>query len=532
MTEDIGLGRRGFLRGAAVAGASVTSLAGTAVASDPYSTEPVRIDSWDDTTLAGTLWRPDGDGPFPSVLMTHGWGGDHGSARIRRIADIYARNGYVVLAYDSRGFGESGGEVGVDGPKEVADARHLVSWLADHADVENDGPDDPKVGMDNVSYAAGIQLNTAAEDDRLDAIVPRWGWHHLAYSLAPNGVIKAGWDTLLYAIGVTGSRGVTSGDGRPGREDAQHGLPPSLHEAYAASTATNELPDDYEAYLTVRSPVQDVGDIETPTLLVGGWNDTLFTPTETLWNYHGLDAEKRLLFIQGGHTLESTPSGSEQAFIDRQALAWLDEHVAGRGDATLAPVTYYEVQTGEWKSIREVPEAGDRTLDFADAATGDSSVVVNSLAPTSNSQLLVRRNGDHAPATHADFDFPLDEGTTVFGVPELTLTVEPIGPETRLFVKVFHVSDGEATLVNNQVTPIRVEDTGTHHLELAGFERTFDAGDRLRVSIATTDAAFYGSRTSLGARVRHAPGETTLALPVLGEEPSSPGNANGLGRQN
>jgi predicted acyl esterase len=200
---DGGFGRRGVLRGlltgAAVAagGASVTA-AGDG-SSDAFSTEVVSIDSFDGTTLAGTLYEPAGAGPHPSVLMTHGWGQDRDAAYVRRTAEPFARNGYVVLAYDSRGFGESDGEVGVDGPNEVADARYLISRLAAHDAVRTaDGnPENPDIGMDSLSYAGGIQLNVAAVDDRLDAIVPRWTWHDLVCSTAPNGVVRSGWASLL-----------------------------------------------------------------------------------------------------------------------------------------------------------------------------------------------------------------------------------------------------------------------------------------------------------------------------------------------
>lgn len=50
--------------------------------------------------------------------------------------DTYARNGSPVLPCDSRGFGESGGEVGVAGPTEVNDAQDLITWLAN---LERDG---------------------------------------------------------------------------------------------------------------------------------------------------------------------------------------------------------------------------------------------------------------------------------------------------------------------------------------------------------------------------------------------------------
>jgi predicted acyl esterase len=109
-------------------------------------TETLTIDSFDGTTIEASLYEPAGGDPQPAILMTHGWGGTR--ADREPLAELYASNGYVVLTYDSRGFGDSGGAVGVDGPNEVGDAQRLLTWLADRESVRTDGEGDPRVGMD------------------------------------------------------------------------------------------------------------------------------------------------------------------------------------------------------------------------------------------------------------------------------------------------------------------------------------------------------------------------------------------------
>ena len=42
---------------------------------------------------------------------------------------------YAVLAFDARGHGESGGLIGIDGPKEIADVKAVFAWLRDRPDV-------------------------------------------------------------------------------------------------------------------------------------------------------------------------------------------------------------------------------------------------------------------------------------------------------------------------------------------------------------------------------------------------------------
>ena len=64
---------------------------------------------------------------------------------------------YAVLAFDARGHGESGGLIGIDGPREVADVRAVFSWLRDRPDVA-----DARIGGWGVSYGGGAAWNSLA----------------------------------------------------------------------------------------------------------------------------------------------------------------------------------------------------------------------------------------------------------------------------------------------------------------------------------------------------------------------------------
>ena len=67
--------------------------------------------------LAGTLTIPDGDGPFPAVVLVSGSGQQNRDEELMNhrpfwvIADHLTRQGIAVLRYDDRGMGGSGGEV-------------------------------------------------------------------------------------------------------------------------------------------------------------------------------------------------------------------------------------------------------------------------------------------------------------------------------------------------------------------------------------------------------------------------------------
>jgi pimeloyl-ACP methyl ester carboxylesterase len=95
----------------------------------PYSVEEVMWEI-DGTVVNATLTRPEGEGPFPAVLMVAGSGptdrdwnspllpGSNGSAAL--LADVLTRAGYVTLRYDKR----------VTGPEAMANLEKLMGKLS------------------------------------------------------------------------------------------------------------------------------------------------------------------------------------------------------------------------------------------------------------------------------------------------------------------------------------------------------------------------------------------------------------------
>lgn len=526
MSFDRVVDRRQFLT--LVGGTTALAVGGgTASASGGFTKRHLTVDSFDGTEIAATLYEPPGEGPHPALLMTHGYGLSRTlSPLVQSRAAMYAENGYVTLAYDSRGFGGSGGQVNINGPKEVKDAQTLITWLANQNSVLTDGPENPRIGMDGTSYGGGIQLNTAAAEgrgdgvpesnDRLDALVPRWAWHDLTYSLAPNGVIKRTWALLLTLAGAGGSHFV--GDDAI---DFIEGQSPELYEILLEGLLENELSEEAKAYFDARSPSQDIEDITAPALFIHGWPDTIFTPDEAVWNAEGLsETPHRLLLTDGGHSLEaiSLETLEHEQYANERALAWIDTHLRGDGQSELPPVTYHEMQSNRWRTADDIPPSNttQQTLSISNVTWWDSSWVTNSVVPTSTSQLFPV-NGD-SPFSSENFEFEITEPTEIMGSPTLRLTVDPAGPETRLFAKLYHVSDNDAQLIDNQVTPLLVEGDGPKQteVEMVAFQRRLEPGDSLRLTVATTDFGFQPSRTSIGATIYHSDEHpSTLDIPVV-----------------
>lgn len=511
-----------------------------------------RIESFDGVELAATLYEPAGDGPNPAVLMTHGYGSFRGDPEITREAERYAEAGYVVLAYDSRGFNDSGGVSGFNGPKEVADAITLVDRLTELTAVATDDAGVPRVGMDGLSYAGGIQQNAAAarpalleelgvdvsfdleDGSPLDAIVPRMTWNDLRRAIAPNGVLKRNWTVALVLAGMPGGHGLTTGN------PTLQGTDPRHVPLVAQGLLENEMTPAGEEYLEVRSPMaMRPGDVDVPALFIQGWPDTVLPPNEAVRSFRALrraDTPARLLMYPGGHDDEEFLRGldaSVRAKLNRASLAWLDYHVHPDPPRSLSlpdPVTLHtdrpEHNGGhDWRTAETFPPAAatPRPLSLSTAAFTDATPLVNSVAPTASrgpTGTLIGSPGGDAPVTSVSFDFEADGLVELVGRPTIDLTVEPFGGPAHLFVKLEYVSDGRGTVIDEQVTPFRTPGDGPTSVggRLAAVQQYLDAGERLRVTISTTENGYASARESGGVLLSHAGDESTLTVPAVTEE--------------
>jgi pimeloyl-ACP methyl ester carboxylesterase len=117
-----------------------------------------------DRGLAATLSMPDGNGPFPAVLMLHGLGSsrDEVGGIFSDSARVLAENGIASLRFDFRGFGKSAGDTGAFTlERQNMDAQIALQALATTARV-----DPHRLGVTGFSFggAAAIELAAARPD--------------------------------------------------------------------------------------------------------------------------------------------------------------------------------------------------------------------------------------------------------------------------------------------------------------------------------------------------------------------------------
>ena len=111
----------------------------------PYVEQEVTFQNGD-VTLAGTLTLPEGDGPFPALILLSGSGQQDrdetlptvpGYRPFREIADTLTRQGIAVLRYDDRGVGGSTGDPMAATSADFADdADAALAFLQGQAGID------------------------------------------------------------------------------------------------------------------------------------------------------------------------------------------------------------------------------------------------------------------------------------------------------------------------------------------------------------------------------------------------------------
>ncbi len=107
------------------------------------------------------LWQPDSRPPWPAMVIVHGAGsqkenhGDFGRA--------CAAAGWIALAYDQRGHGESNDEMS---PEALADVGRMARFLATRAGVDAD-----RVCVRGSSMGGFVAIQGAATSDALAGVI-------------------------------------------------------------------------------------------------------------------------------------------------------------------------------------------------------------------------------------------------------------------------------------------------------------------------------------------------------------------------
>jgi fermentation-respiration switch protein FrsA (DUF1100 family) len=337
-------------------------------------TLPQRVPSFDKVPLDVDVTLPaSGEGPFPTIVMLHGWGGNKsafetssptgdGNNTFNYNNVYYARHGYAVVNYSARGWGNSCGTPSsredpgckegwirlADQRYEARDTQTLLGMLVDEK-IAKPGA----LASTGISYGGGQSIELAYLKDRIrlpggefapwtspkgkklaiTATFPRWPWSDLVDALTPNGRFMDGEiapfaqsyepfgvEIQSYVSGLF-ALGNASGYIAPSGADPEA----DLTKWFAATNAGEPANAEDEAIAKqIYTYHQGYGlsGKPAPMLLESGWTDDLFPPSQSLRVYNASRAMKgyaALMVGDLGHSRGSNKLNTNHAFNEEGA---------------------------------------------------------------------------------------------------------------------------------------------------------------------------------------------------------------------
>ena len=424
----------------------------------------------DGVTLRANVYRPDGEGPWPTLLNRTPYDKDGAEEWIDPVQA--ARRGFMVVVQDTRGRSTSEGEW-MPLTYEREDGYDTVEWAAKLPGSNG------RVGMYGASYFGNTQWMAAIEQPpSLAAIVPAMTWSDPLEGLfGRGGAVELGvtphWSLLMGAahllrLPLSEERGerlqslIDDIDNMA--SDGYWGLPVhdlavlQRHDAPELGTLRTLGDPTVAARSTVAGHYERVG---VPTFHIGGWYD-IFTQG-VLDGYAAMSAlgrSARLIVGPWTHFSPFSDPIGELCFgvrCDRFApvygegdlrdaqLSWLREQLlpGAEAEAEQAPVRIFVMGRNVWRDEASWPLARARTERWFLGAGGDLS-----------------QQSPDADAAPSEFTYdPADPVPTVGGNTVL-VAAYPAGPrdqrqiEARADVCVFTSEPLQADL---EVTgPVRV----------------------------------------------------------------------------
>jgi uncharacterized protein len=327
----------------------------------------------DGMRLDADVYFPQGEGPFPVLLMRQPYGRAIASTVVYAHPSWYAAQGYIVVIQDVRGRGTSEGKFGLF-DHEIKDGYDSVVWAA--ALPKSNG----RVGMYGFSYQGMTQLFAAAgQPVALRAIAPAmvagdlyrdWAYEGGAFCLMSN----LSWALQLAAEGA--------------RRDQNRAAFAELNRAAKALPLQDDCPAYpkvlqknpydvfYQDWLTQpegsdywqqRSPQTYIDRLAPlPMLHIGGWFDFLMRGTLNLYRamVEAGGAPQHLIVgpwahLPWGRHLGGMDYGASAVSpIDRAQIKWFDHWLKGDhpGVPAQSPVQLFEIGSNQWHRFDRWPQ--------------------------------------------------------------------------------------------------------------------------------------------------------------------------------
>ncbi len=479
----------------------------------------VRIRMDDGVTLSATLYLPeDVDGPQPCILEALPYRKDDLTSSYRpdyvRLRDGH---GYAVCRLDLRGTGSSGGDATDEyPPREQQDLHGVIDWLAQQAWC------DGNIGMYGTSYSAFNSLQMACErPEHLKAIIAIYGTDdRYTDDVHYRGGILKLLDLVDYCHYMTPMNALPPvpavwGDGW--REEWVRRVETS--EPWALTWLREQLDSSYWRHGSVRPGYVRIA---CPTMIIAGWADgyrnNSFRMIERL---RAQGVPHRLLAGPWGHA--ATESAIPGPRIDSmpEMVAWwdrwlrgidngVDDGLADDGPAmtcfvrsSTRPSAVLDLHEGSWMR-EEWPSPRSslvtRAMDERPAYVVRPDVGVDAWIDCAGHLpwgLSQDQRTDDAASLTWEWDA---EALTMLGHPRVRLQISVDQPAAFVSVKLCDVfPDETSALVSrgtlnlscraglDRVDPLVPGEVYAVEVELEACAYSFDAGQRMRLSLAGAD---------------------------------------------
>ncbi|MGW7407878.1 CocE/NonD family hydrolase [Streptomyces sp. NPDC054833] len=508
---------RTTLRTSAVGAVSAALIAGSVVGLAPAAQAAAAIRFVDitgdgGTTLKANVVAPadaDASHSYPLIVLPTSWGLPQ--AEYLAQAQKLANSGYIVLTYNVRGFWQSGGQIEVAGPPDIADASKVIDWA-----LANTPADSRHIGMAGVSYGAGISLLAAAHDKRIKAVAALSGWADLISS------IYSGRTQHVQAAALLDGAGVVTG-----RESPE--VRQIFDDFYASNLAKEQEMIDWGKKRSVATYVDQLNKNAPAVMMANAWGDTIFPANQYAGFYEKLTVPKRLEFRPGDHaTAELTGLFGLPNDVWTDTERWFDHYLKGADNSIdhEQPVQLksrtadgYEAYP-DWKSVgatrTKLALAGATTIHTNVDSGADGGIVflssildqVARIPPIASIPLLPRR---WAAVWQSE---KYGTAQQVRGTAKLHTTLTPTGESGTLVAYLYDVGPlGFGKLVTNAPytwydrTPGRPFD-----VDLDLFSTAYDvpAGHRLALVVDTVDPLY----------IEHNPSGAQLTFSSPADDPS------------
>jgi len=487
----------------------------------------------DGTILVADVYRPQGTGPWPVLLMRQPYGRDIASTVVYAHPTWWARKGFIVVIQDVRGRGDSSGDF-YTFRHESDDGYDSVRWAAGLPGSNG------RVGMYGFSYQGSTQLLAAlAKPAPLRALAP----HMTAFDL------YSGW---FYRNGILQLSTTLAWANQMLREDARRRGSPSsaeLDESYLASgQLSNRFPlsqarpittDDapgygrdwlqhphYDHYWQEFDLLRRVSELGLPMFHLSGWYD--FYLRGSIEGYEAMSRQHANQFLLagpwqhfpwgnllGGSDLGPAAIPQVDELMARWFHHWLD-HATPPAEPPFRGCHYFVLGENRWRESASwpPPEATSETWFLqsqgkANSRFGDGALSrqgasgpndlynydpeVPVLAPGGNLGGLASF-GPHDLAAQQQalnllvYTSPtLETPVVVAGAPRVRLYFRSSAPRTHVVARLSRVTpEGNAVFLCLGAAPVEADRGAVVEIPLDPIAAKFLAGDCIRLDIASS----------------------------------------------